>query len=80
MSKALKTKSAAKKRFRITGSGHIKAFPSKLGGKQIIIKRDKTNNIGRHLLYTFPKSGFKAYVPSRAKGRYLDQDYEFDGI
>lgn len=80
MSKGLKTKSAAKKRFRITGSGHIKAYPSKLSGKQIIIRRDKVDNLARHLTYTFPKSNFKAYTPSRAKGRYLDQDYEFDGI
>lgn len=46
----------------------------------MIIKRDNFVNLSVHFKKVLPHGRVKAYMPSRAKGRYLDQDYEFDGI
>jgi ribosomal protein L35 len=79
--KTQRTKSAAKKRFRVTASGHIKCWPSSLHGKARIIKRAGLHNsTAIHLAKLLPTSGWKPTTKSAAKSKYLLQDQEFDGI
>lgn len=79
--KKLRTKSAAKKRFRVTANGHIKCWPSALHGKARIIKRHGLrNSTAIHLAKLLPNSGWKHTMKSSAKSQYLWQDQDFDGI
>ena len=80
MTKALRTKSAAKKRFRVTGSGHIKCWPSRLHGRPLIIRKLGLKKTGLHLVNLLPNSKFQSKHKSTFKSRYLIEDREFDGI
>jgi len=50
----LKTKNAAKKRFRVTGKGDVKYYPKKLGGKSIRMYRKETEGSMRHIPKVLP--------------------------
>jgi hypothetical protein len=81
MTKTQRTRSAAKKRFRVTDSGHIKCWPSSLHGKARLIKRlGLKNSTSIHLGKLLPTSGWKRRFKSSSKTAYLRQDQEFDLI
>lgn len=77
--KTLRTKSAAKKRFRVTANGHLKCWPSSLHGKSRIIKRHGLHNsTAIHMSKLLSNSGWKRTFKSTSKSQYLLQDQEFE--
>lgn len=81
MTKTLRTKSAAKKRFRVTANGHLKCWPSSLHGKSRIFKRaGMKNSTAIHMTRLLSNHGWRHTTKSTSKSQYLLQDQEFDGI
>jgi len=63
--------SAAKKRLRVMGSGNVKAFPKRLGGRALIHKYAKVKGTKKHLRRVMG-TGFKPnWNPQENKAKYF---------
>jgi hypothetical protein len=72
--KGIKQKSAAKKRFRITGKGNIKYFPSQLRGKKKMIYKLGAVGADKHLAAVFPGKGYQKTMNMTMKRKYRETD------